>query len=261
MKEKIIKALLLIILFVSFVINIILGVLLFTKNSDYEIIRDDRKRLEDQLLELTKTSQNPGIAVGEGDVIKTVEKEFFSVEIPNAWSVKELIDGETSTTLVEGTVYSGLTGIEIKDETGTLVFKLYGILGVGGAACNRITAFPDTEQTYVSELKKNYTDNNTGDFTITSVNSGEYKNLTIFDTQFRRFQNRLYTNLSTKSGVFNPVSSECNSFHKLKGLSFKATSNGKTENINDFLITIELRETDKTKLEILDEVLKSLSLN
>lgn len=108
------------------------------------------------------------------------------------WTIQEYFDGNGSNMLVEGVVYSGLTGITIARPDGTIVFRMKGVYGIGGVSgCMEYFQFPDDNAAYYAQVVADTAE--IGEVpAVTVINDGTYVEYSFLGLRVRRAGTHLY---------------------------------------------------------------------
>lgn len=117
--------------------------------------------------------------------------------LPTGWSMKEYYNGEGSDYLVEGTTYSGLTGIKIFDNNNQELFSLQAISGIGFEGCTDYYQFVDDDPSYKTEMQS-LADQIGDTMTVNDYSSKQYVQLNILGNSVRRVDTDLF--FDEKSG-------------------------------------------------------------
>lgn len=192
-------------------------------------------------------------------VVTTYEGQVISADLPDGWTIVEYFDGEGSDTLVEESVYSGLTGLEIlKDDN--VMFSLKGVSGIGGIfACSELSVFSDTAQTYIDEI----VDEAGEAGIITSVEDLSNEVISEFEllgTKMRRYERRYYWDMNMATTAFDTNCGLNGSAFPLNGLNFYSDLGSVTETEIDTYWYSVAETASADELEFVDGILESLEL-
>lgn len=191
---------------------------------------------------------------------KTYVGNSIIATIPNNWSIVEYSTKEGMSAFADtGTVqFSGLTGLEVKDENNAVVFSLKGIDGIGGAGgCTTLTKFSDTEQSYIDNIKTETSVLGFGQTNVIDVSQSNYTEFELLGLRFRRIDNNLYV-AKNYSMAFNTSCGIEAQFIKIDEISFTINDSGNSYSANAYKFTIPSSVVDTQKLNKLDGVLESI---
>jgi len=119
--------------------------------------------------------------------------EFVTATTLEDWSIVEYKNGTGSTMLTSGLTYKGLTGLGVKNSQGTVVFKLEGVYGIGGAGgCTTYFKFDDDSSTYYNSIVSANAEVSSPAPTIVDLRGLPYSTIILFGTKMRRIGTNLY---------------------------------------------------------------------
>lgn len=150
---------------------------------------------------------------------QTFEGNYIKADYPDGWRIIEYTDGNGTDSLVSGSTYTGITGLEIKKSDNKTIFKMSGVNGIGGTdACSKYYKFADTPASYYHSVKQ--TSENLGVTpVIVDLSNKTYTSFNLFDKRTRRINTTLYWDTQISNTTFETacgLSSEIWSFGMLK---------------------------------------------
>jgi len=189
----------------------------------------------------------------------------ITATVPDGWTIDELYDGEGSSMLPDGS-YVGLTGVIVRNAGGQSVFRIQAVSGVGGIdICQTIYKFDDTEESYVTEYFNKTKDFNQSaippedDPEIVDLSDEDYKEYELLGLEVRRIRKKIYFNMSSESGVFNPACGMFENLYSFPGLNFTYEYLGSSSTVDTY--TVNFSNTIKNdELPLLDIVLGSMKV-
>ncbi len=187
---------------------------------------------------------------------------YVTATLPNGWTIVEYENGAGDVMLLDGAgvTYTGLTGLEIIDDGGQIVFTLGAVQGIGGVGCALLHQFPDSDPQYIANQIAQ--DSQVGIQTqVITVPAGTYTELQILGVSARRFENRYLFDNSNSGAFFNAECGISGSVQRLTGISFNLFVNGVADRSNpdnDYQISLTANLSASTLSE-LDGVLSTLS--
>lgn len=189
------------------------------------------------------------------DVSKDVKftGTVITATLPEGWSMKEYFNGDGSDYLVEGTTYTGLTGIKIFNTSNAEVFHLAAVNGIGFEGCSEYYAFEDDSPAYRSEMQ-NMVDEIGDTMHVNDFSGTPYFEFTWLGRSTRRIANKLYLDETEGNNYFE--ASCFNVLVTLKGLSFSGNDGNKYE---AYFYGYSTSVTN-TELEQIDKILESMEL-
>lgn len=185
---------------------------------------------------------------------------YVSAELPVGWTIVEYTNNTGSDTLMDGTTYFGLVGMKIFNHSNTEMFYIKAMDGIGGReGCDTVYQFTDSDQAYIDHgndwtLESGITPTNVIDLTTST-----YTEYEVLDWEVRRVGSELYRNMNPNLPGFNPACG-MDKILTITNLAYYRDIEGGTTSGNTY--SMEISDTvDTTQLEMLDEVLESLSVN
>lgn len=195
---------------------------------------------------------------------KKFEGKFVATVTPVDWSVKEYSDesGTKESTDSDNISFSGLTGVDILNESNQLIFSFKGFYsGRGGTSgCSEVAQFSDTEASYIEMINYEttaYFENATPTEVIDLTNA-DYSDIFTFGVRFRRVGNNLYFAKEENPNTFNTACGVSAQFVELNDVNFTVMDGEYIYESNVYDYEINSAITDSNTLEKLDEVLNSL---
>ncbi len=187
-------------------------------------------------------------------ILETYEGEYLSAIIPTGWEIVEYFDGDGTEMITSGTIYTGLTGVQILNE-GREIIKLEGVSGIGLVGCRELPRFEDSSSEYEQvqqDLNNEIMEEEIEYLDYTDVPYSEYQWL---EKRFRRIGAALYYDTVEGDEFFEP---QCEvSFFRLQELGFEDEGGyiGDT-----YMYTISQMATED-ELRTLDQILTSMTAN
>lgn len=182
----------------------------------------------------------------------TFTGDYVTGEHPDDWTITEYFDGDGSDMLVDGSTYTGLTGLTIQSPSRT-VFKLQAVYGIGGiSACSDYFEFPDSEAAYYTDIVDQSAVHGITP-TVTSYTAGDYTEFELFEKNVRRVDHNLYWDRDATDSYFN---AECGISAQIF-IFDSPTYTADAETKGDYQFTVDDTATDE-ELETLDALLNSL---
>lgn len=197
--------------------------------------------------ETTPSEQAPATQEFEG--------QYVHGELPEGWEVVEYQNGAGSDMLVSGVTYVGLTGLEVKNPDGTVVFKIKGVYGIGGLGiCQNYFQFSDDSATYLSQIQTTNSEVGEAAPTIVDLTSTTYQEYELFGVRVRRIGQDLYWDKVSGDTYFQAA---CGISERI--FNFTApTFTGDSMAIDSYRFTIN-ETSPESDLLTLDEILQSLT--
>ncbi len=139
----------------------------------------------------------------ETDATTTFTGTAITAQLPEGWSIVETFDGEGSNTLVEQTVYDGLTSLEVFTPISTLAFSLEAIYGIGFSSyCEDYFQFPDNDTQYQQGIIDTNQEIGEAVPNIISISSDSFTSFSLLGTDVRRVNNQLYWDTESGDSYF-----------------------------------------------------------
>ncbi len=185
----------------------------------------------------------------------TVTGEFTRGEVPEGWTIVEYKNGAGSDMLVSGVTYTGLTGLEVKNPDGTVVFKLEGVYGIGGLdSCQNYYQFSDDSAAYLAGVQATNTEVGEPAPTIVDLTAAAYQDFELFGIPVRRISTAIYWDVTAGDAYFQAA---CGIRARIFNFTNPAFS-GDGTSINSYQFTINTTSPESDLLE-LDTILNSLT--
>lgn len=182
--------------------------------------------------------------------------DFFTASVPEGWTVVEYKDGAGSTMMVEGPIYLGLTGLEIKNPFGSVIFSLQSIYGFGGiSGCDSYFRFDDDSTAYYNGILSDNEETDRGAPAVVDLQGLPYSSLDFFETRFRRIGTNLYWDTVSGETFF-----EAGCGMQVNIINFSApqfTVDGVESSSSTYLFIV-LSNASTPDLDTLDTILNSL---
>lgn len=184
-----------------------------------------------------------------------VTGEFTRGEVPEDWTIVEYKDGAGSDMLVSGVTYTGLTGLEIKNPSGTVVFKLEGVYGIGGVeSCENYYQFSDDSAAYLAQVQATNAEVGEPAPTIVDLTSATYQESDLFGIQIRRIGTTIYWDVISGDAYFQSACGIRKPFFNFPTLTF----DGDGTSIDSYQFTVNGTSPESELLE-LDTIFESLT--
>jgi len=194
----------------------------------------------------------------EGPTLIDFKGQYVKGEVPNDWTIVEYQNGNGSDMLTEGVTYTGLTGLEVKNPAGTVVFKLKAVYGIGGAGgCSTYFKFADDSTVYYNGLVSDNTEAGVAAPTIVDLQGLPYSPLSIFGTSTRRIGTNLYWDTVPAATYFEAACGMQENLFEFTNPQF-SVGGGETHGTYQFTV---LSSASVDDLETLDSILNSLTIN
>lgn len=180
---------------------------------------------------------------------------YVQTKLPEGWTVVEHVNGDGGN-LVSGMSYTGLTGLEVKNPSGTVYFKITALYGIGGTAeCQQVFVFSDTSQSYLDGIAQDQIDMGAPASQIINLGGSEYVEYTVLGHKVRRIDDKLYWNSSqADDDEFLPSCGFMNSVPTFSEISFTIDNTDTSQAYSGAIVN---NPTDAELLE-LDVVLSNL---
>lgn len=187
-------------------------------------------------------------------VLETYEGEYLSAIVPAGWEIVEHFDGEGTEMIDPGTMYTGLTGIQILNE-GVEIMRIEGVSGIGFVGCRELPRFEDSSPEY-EQMQQDLNDEvQQEEIEYLDYTDTLYPEFQWFDKNFRRIGAALYYDTVQGDEFFQP---QCEvSFFRLEELGF-VDSDGYSG--DTYMYTISQIATEE-ELRTLDQILISMTAN
>lgn len=196
---------------------------------------------------------NPNVADTTMEETVTFTGKTVITELPKGWNVQEYYNGEGSDYLVEGTTYTGLTGLKIFNSSNVSVFSLQAISGIGFEGCSEYYQFKDDSVEYKAEMQS-IADEIGDTMKIRDLSNTTYVEFSILGTKVRRVDKDLYYDEKEGDNYFE---ASCFSpLLMLNGLYFTYEDNSKG---TGYFYEYNSNDTNEELLQI-DGILKSIKL-
>ncbi|HLD96395.1 MAG TPA: hypothetical protein VI794_01565 [Patescibacteria group bacterium] len=194
----------------------------------------------------------------EGPVLVDYKGQYVKGEVPKDWTVVEYQNGNGSDMLTEGVTYTGLTGLEVKNPAGDVVFKLKAVYGIGGAGgCGTYFKFADDSAVYYNGLAADNTEVGMAAPTIVDLQGLPYSALSIFGTSARRVGTNLYWDTIPAATYFEAACGMQETLFEFTNPQF-GVGGGETHGTYYFTV---LGSASVEDLEALDSILNSLAVD
>ena len=216
-KPKKDKKLTLVILTLLFVIIVLLGFILypyaeaFAKEAfptlpfwseEKEEEMEEEAATEEETLDLEETITDLLDDLGEEDTT-TITGEYMTAEVPDDWTVVEYTNGNGTDMLVEGTTYTGLTGLKIFNPDDEAVFSMVAVSGIGFIGCGDYAVFDDDNANYYQE-QVDMNDEIGETMTEHDYTSTDYTEFEWMGTTMRRIDDLYYYDTEEGNNYFEP---------------------------------------------------------
>lgn len=205
------------------------------------------------LFKLPWEEKNPNVVNTTTEETTTFTGKTITATLPKDWTVKEFYNGEGSDYLVEGTTYTGLTGLKIFNSSNAEVFSLQAISGIGFEGCNEYYQFKDDSSEYKAEMQS-IADEIGDTMKIKDLSNTTYTEFEILGTKVRRVEKDLY--YDEKEGDTYFEASCFSPLLMLNGLYFTYEDNSKG---TGYFYEYNSNDTNEELLKI-DNILKSIKL-
>jgi hypothetical protein len=181
--------------------------------------------------------------------------QYVSGEVLEGWTIVEYQNGAGSTMLVSGVVYTGLTGLEVKNPDGTVVFKLAGVYGIGGVdSCQKYFQFSDDSAAYLTEIQGINAEVGEAAPTIVDLTTTTYQDYELFGIHVRRVEKKIYWDKTAGDAYFQAA---CGISERIFNFTNPTFTDGGTS-IKNYQYTLNETSPESDLLE-LDEILQSLA--
>ena len=182
---------------------------------------------------------------------------LLAEDIATGWSIVEYVNGAGSDMLVSGVTYVGLTGLEVKNASDVVVFKMEGVNGIGGTDyCGEVFQFSDSSATYVQDTYDASVALGQGTPLIVDLSGDTYAAYEFLGTNIRRIDYDLYWDTST-AGSFDAACGIAAGVRKLTTISFEGTQGAITDTLDSYSFDIPAT-VSSSDLLLLDQVLENL---
>lgn len=225
----------------------------------YVFVSSSRKPSQNNSAEFNQSDQQ-----SQENVASTYnfEGEYIKAALPTGWLIKEYNDVSGMNLHMDNLEYSGLTGLDVLDQNGVVIFSLNGIDGIGGGGgCLEIGVFEDTQSSYVEGIQIETEELGIGVTQQKDLTGVDYSSILFLGEKFRRVGTDLYT-ADKSDDVFNTFCGIKADFIQVEGLSFSVEQPepSYTSNVYHFEISKDVALSDATLTE-LDSVLNSFETN
>lgn len=192
---------------------------------------------------------------------KLFKGEYMQATIPVDWSIVEHSDAVGMYDFFDtGSItFSGLTGLDIKDENNNIVFQLKGIEGIGGAGgCADVGKFSDTEASYIQMIQEERAMFEFEPTIVIDLSSEDYAEISTLDKNMRRVGSVLFIASEESPSAFNTACGISAQFLTTGEASFNIIDGEFEYTVNTYSFGISDGVADVATLEKLDDVLNSL---
>ncbi|MEX1061854.1 MAG: hypothetical protein WEC39_01960 [Patescibacteria group bacterium] len=194
----------------------------------------------------------------EGPQLKTFNGEFVQGKSPEGWAIVEYKDGQGTTMLTGGVIYTGLTGLEIKNPGGEAVFSLHGVYGIGGVeTCMSYFRFADDSPTYYNSIATQNTQAGEIAPAVVDLTTTPYSPSNLFGTTIRRIGTKLYWDTQSGTTTFEAA---CGISENIFRFSSPKFATGTLGSQGDYHYVVLATATTED-LTALDTILNSLTVN
>ena len=185
--------------------------------------------------------------------LETFTGDVLSAIFPSGWRIEEYLDGEGTSMIMDGTEFTGLTGIKIFNGEKEIM-HIESVYGIGFEACPEIPRFLDSSTAYEEEQESIAAEIDESvtylDYTDTLYSEFEW-----LGKRVRRVGTTLYYDTILDNEYFEP---QCEvAFFQLEDLGFE-DADGRVGSV--YMYTISQDATEE-ELEILDKILVSMVAN
>ncbi|OGC38374.1 hypothetical protein A2V54_01700 [candidate division WWE3 bacterium RBG_19FT_COMBO_53_11] len=191
----------------------------------------------------------------QGPTTTEYDGQYVSGEVPEDWTIVEYQNGAGSTMLTEGVTYAGLTGLEIKNPDGAVVFKLAGVYGIGGVdSCQKYFQFSDDSAAYLAEIQGINAEVSDPAPTIVDLTTVTHQEYELFGVRVRRIEKKLYWDKTAGDAYFQAA---CGISERIFNFTNPAFT-GDGTSIKNYQHTLNETSPESELLE-LDAILESLA--
>jgi hypothetical protein len=184
--------------------------------------------------------------------------QFVRAQLPQEWTIKEYKNGAGSTMLTSGVTYTGLTGLEIKNPAGKVIFKLQAVYGIGGVGgCDTYFEFDDDSTTYYNSVLAANSEVGRANPSIVDLRSIPYSEFGVFDARVRRIGTNLYWDTDGDATYFEAACGIQEKIFDFGAPQFRIPSMGGTSGIYQFSVRSSATSDELTKM---DAILESLEV-
>lgn len=189
----------------------------------------------------------------EEETLTEYEGDYLSASLPEGWTIVEYLDGTGTDMLTTGVAYFGLTGVELIAPSGTPVFTLEAVYGVGGPdGCNEYYEFSDSSAAYYNDIVAVSAESGIVP-TVVPIADGDYVEYEFFERTVRRSGSTLYWDYSDGDAFFNAACGINFRFMAIDPLNYIA--GGVAMSAYQFTISPLATEAE---LETMDTILESM---
>lgn len=230
-----------------------LGIYIFITNKKIkELEKEDQEKI----------TQKGGLVVVEAEVEEeTVEKpqtknfvgKYIKAELPTGWEIVEYGNGEGTEYLMDGTNYTGLTGLKISYNQKNILI-MSAIDGFGSNECSKLPHFKDSSEKYENDMKE-MVEGTGNTFELLDYTNGGYEEYKWFDRNIRRVGSTFHYDTQNDNAYFEP---QC-MFPVVAFETSLFSNDSGSPTMNSYQYELE-QTTAKTVLEQLDAILKSMKV-
>jgi hypothetical protein len=251
-------------LLISLVIIILLGIVIlvaavYLRNSN-ATVNTINSNVENQQQTSQVVSSTVEAPKPKAELNRVFVGTFVTATIPVNWNIVEYTNfkGMSENTITENIDFSGLTGLEIFNDSGDVVFSFRGIDGIGGGyGCSSVVRFKDTDAQYIQNIIDETELTEMGSTTVIDKTKATYSEINALNLRFRRVENKMYVakNFSTS---FNTACGIEEQFVKIDELQFNGVQDGVKYSSNAYKFGINSSIMNESTFQKLDEVLNTL---
>lgn len=150
------------------------------------------------------------------------EGAYLTGSLPDSWNIIEHTDGAGTQMLVQGPVYTGLTGVEIKNADLVTIFKLSAVHGIGGSGqCFKYVRFNDFKQSDYDAINAENISIFNEPVELVDLSDEEYTEFNLLNLRVRRIDNELYWDRVSGNNFFESATCSMQSaFPAIEGLNY-----------------------------------------
>jgi len=186
--------------------------------------------------------------------------KFIRGQVPSGWTVVEYQNGAGTEMLTTGPTYTGLTGLEIKNPDGKIVFKLAAVHGIGGGGgCASYFKFADDSPSYYNAVLAANREIDLPDPAVVDLRTIPYQEINLFDIRGRRIGAKIYWDTDPDETYFEAACGLQERFFDFGAPQFTITDPPLTPGTSGLYQFTILDSATAEELDQLDTILNSLT--
>ncbi len=215
------------------------------------IVQEDTDK-EEGVVEKIEEKENEKEVVSKSQT-KNFTGKYIKAELPTGWEIVEYGNGEGTEFLMDGTNYTGLTGLKIHYNQKNIL-TMSAVDGFGSNECSKLPHFKDSSEKYENDMRE-MSEETGHTFELLDYTNGGYEEYKWFDRDIRRVGDTFHYDTKNNNAYFEP---QC-IFPVVAFETPLFSSDSGSPTMNSYQYELEKTVT-KTVLEQLDTILKSMKV-